>query len=75
MPIKVKTDLEYGDQYYVRTDCEQLPHSLVGLELRPAADPAKNVVKFILDCYGEEVRVFDFDCKSERWFEPDRNDE
>jgi len=64
MPIKIKTDLEFGDTFYVKTDVEQLPHQLVGVIFLPG-----NQLKFMLSYYGDVCSVWDFEATKE----PDQN--
>lgn len=56
MPIKIKTDLEWGSVWYVKNDPYQLPHLLVGLYILPS-----NQFKFQLSYMGEIVELYDFE--------------
>lgn len=60
MGIKVKTDLEWGHEFYLKTDPEQFKHLLVGVILLPG-----NQLKFMLSYQGDISTVFDFECTSE----------
>lgn len=60
MPIKtVKTDLEWGQDIFIKNDPEQSPLHLVGLIQLPGG-----VIKFILSSYYDEDPVikYDFEC-------------
>lgn len=62
MPIRIKTDLEFGQVFYLKTDPAQLRHQLAGVVFLPG-----NQLKFRLAHNGsEEVEVWDFECSSER---------
>ena len=62
MPIKtIKTDLEWGDVFYLKNDPDQEEYLLVGIITLPG-----NQVQFILSYYGDEIRVFDFECSKEK---------
>ncbi len=60
MPIRIKTDLEFGDTFYVKTDAEQLPHQLVGVIFLPG-----NQLKFMLSYFGDVCSVWDFEASKE----------
>jgi len=60
MPIRIKTDLEFGDTFYIKTDTDQFPHQLIGVIFMPG-----NQCKFILSYYGEVVEVWDFEATKE----------
>lgn len=61
MPIKIKTDLEFGQTWYLKDDPEQLPHRLVRVIIEPPMQ-----FKFVLSYLGERYEVFDFECSLER---------
>lgn len=61
MPIKVKTDLTWGQTMYLKDDPDQLEHSLVGVNLKPG-----DVVKFELSHQGEVCEVYDFEASTEK---------
>lgn len=60
MPIRIKTDLEFGQTIYIKTDCLQTEHSLVGVIVLPG-----NVMKFILSDEGDTKELYDFECSPE----------
>lgn len=60
MPIKIKTDLEFGDVWYLKNDPYQSEYLLIGVVIRPGA------VLFLLDFLGEQIEVYDFECSKER---------
>lgn len=60
MPIKIKTDIDFGDTFYVKTDIEQLPHQLVGVVFLPG-----NQIKFMLSFFGDTCTVWDFETTRE----------
>lgn len=60
MPIKIKTDLEFGQSIYLKNDCEQLEHSLVSVIVLPG-----NAVKFRLSYQGDICEVYDFEASTE----------
>ena len=55
--IKVKTDLEFGQIFYIITDPKQLEHQLTGVKIRPG-----DSLLFTLSHQGIEVELFDFEC-------------
>lgn len=59
MPIKIKTDLDFGQIFYLKSDPDQFEHRLVGVEFLPG-----NAVRFRLSCMGEECQVYDFEASS-----------
>jgi hypothetical protein len=59
--IKVKTDLEFGDVFYLKNDTEQLEHLLVGVIFLPG-----NQIKFLLSYLGEVCEVWDFEASKDR---------
>jgi hypothetical protein len=61
MPIKIKTDLDFGQVFYIKNDPEQFEHILTGIKIVPP-----NQIKFILSYLGDESELFDFECSSER---------
>lgn len=63
MPIKtIKTDLEWGDVFFLKVEPEQNEYHLVGLVHLPGSQ-----LQFILSRMGEdEIRVYDFECSKER---------
>lgn len=61
MPIKIKTDLEFGQVFYLKTDPGQLRHQLTGVVFMPG-----NQLRFRLShSGGEEVEAWDFECSTE----------
>lgn len=64
MPISLKTNLNYGDSWYIKNDPDQFEHHLVGIQVRPGGKDGLNVVQFILDYMGEECIVHDFQCST-----------
>lgn len=56
MPIRIKTDLEWGQIFYLKCDKENLPHALVGIIITPP-----NQFKFSLSHLGEICEVYDFE--------------
>lgn len=61
MPIRIKTDLEFGDIFYLKTDPDQFEHELVGVLFLPG-----NAIKFLLEYGGDTIQVYDFQCSKER---------
>lgn len=61
MPIRIKTDLEWGDIFYLKTDPGQLEYKLVKVSVTPG-----NAVIFELSHNGEIVEVYDFEASKER---------
>lgn len=61
MPIKIKTDLEWGDVRYIKNDPDQFEHSLVGVILKPNGG-----VMFQLSFMGEIFEVWDFETSAEK---------
>ena len=59
MPIKIRTDLEFGDKWYLKSDVEQLEHALVAVIIVPEG------VKFKLSYCGDICEVYDFECSKE----------
>lgn len=72
MGIKVKTDLEWGQEFYLKSDPEQFKHLLVGVILLPG-----NQIQFMLSYSGDIVTVYDFECSNEAIYPPEitSNDE
>lgn len=60
MPIRVKTDLEWGDLFYLRADPDQLEHHLVAVTVCPG-----NQIRFRLSHQGDECEVWDFEATRE----------
>ena len=60
MPVSIKTDLEWGDVWYIKNDPDQKEYHLVALTLRPGKG-----ILFTLDFMGEELEVYDFQCSKE----------
>jgi hypothetical protein len=60
MPIGIKTDLEWGQVFYMKSDPEQVEHRLTGVIIRPG-----KAVKFILSHQGDECEVYDFEASTE----------
>jgi hypothetical protein len=58
--MKIKTDLEFGQVWYIKDDPDQYPHRLV----RVIIDPPMQF-KFRLSYLGDIVEVFDFECSLE----------
>jgi len=61
MPISIKTDLEWGEIFYIKTDPEQIPGMLVGIVYLPG-----KVLKFRLSYEGEVFEVYDFEVSKEK---------
>lgn len=61
MPISLKTDLEFGDIFYIKTDVDQCPGVLVGIVYLPG-----KVLKFRLSYEGDIFEVYDFETSKER---------
>ena len=61
MSISLKTDLEWGDIFYIKTDPDQAPCVLVGLIYLPGKS-----LKFILSCDTVHVEVYDFEASKEK---------
>ena len=61
MPISVKTDLEWGDVFYIKTDPEQAPCVLVGIVYLPS-----KAMKFILSSNSVPYEVYDFEVSKEK---------
>lgn len=64
MPISIKTDLEWGDLWYIKNDPDQFEYSLVGVVVLPGKQ-----IKFLLDLMGDVFEVWDFECSKT----PDEN--
>jgi hypothetical protein len=60
MPIRVKTDIDFGDIFYLKSDPDQTEHILVGLIIVPG-----NQIKFRLSCFGDICEVYDFEASKE----------
>jgi hypothetical protein len=61
MPIKIKTDLEFGDVFYMKNDPDQTEHLLVGIIICPG-----NQFKFQLSYLGDVCTVWDFETSRTR---------
>lgn len=61
MPIKIKTDIEFGDTFYLKDDPEQLEHSLISIMVLPG-----NAFKFRLSHQGVKCWVHDFEASKQR---------
>lgn len=61
MPISLKTDLEWGDVFYLKNDADQFEHLLIGVVIMPGKQ-----VKLQLSYMGEVIEVWDFECSKER---------
>lgn len=61
MAISLKTDLNFGDIFYIKTDPAQLEHVLTGVLFLPGKQ-----IKFILSHQGEEITLWDFEVSPER---------
>lgn len=59
MPISIKTDLNWGDIWYIKGDPDQYPYQLVGIVVIPGKQ-----FKFKLDFMGEVIEVYDFECSA-----------
>lgn len=59
--IRIKTDLEFNQVWYLKDDPFQFPHRLVRLIIDPPMQ-----FKFVLSYLGETTEVFDFECSLER---------
>lgn len=60
MAIRIKTDLDWGNTFYLKDDIDQLPHSLVSIRVMPG-----NQLKFELSHQGEVTEVWDFEATQE----------
>jgi len=60
MPIRIKTDLDFGQIFYIKNDPDQFEYFLIGIKILPP-----NQIKFILSLMGDEIEVFDFECSAE----------
>lgn len=60
MPIKIKTDLEFGSIWYIKSDREQIPRILVGVVVLPG-----NQFMFRLSNIGDVDEAYDFECSME----------
>lgn len=61
MPISIKTDLEFGDTFYLKDDPFQQEHSLIAVVFCPG-----KTVKFRLSLCGEIMEVYDFEASKDR---------
>ena len=61
MPISIKTDLEFGDTWYLKVDPEQLPHILSAIVVMPGKE-----FMFRLSYQGDVIEVWYFECSKER---------
>ena len=61
MPISVKTDLEWGDVFYIKTDPCQQAGTLVGIVYLPGKQ-----MKFRISYEGEVFEVYDFEVSKEK---------
>ncbi len=59
--ISIKTDLEFGDVFYLKNDPDQLEHLLVSVIVYPGKQ-----FKFRLSYMGEICEVWDFECSKTR---------
>jgi hypothetical protein len=66
MPIKIKTDLEFGDIFYIKADPDQLEHFLIEVIIVPGSIEPKGALKFKLSHQGETCIVWDFECSKVR---------
>ena len=66
MPIKIKTDLEFGDIFYIKADPDQLEHFLIEVIIVPGSMEPKGALKFKLSHQGETTIVWDFECSKTR---------
>lgn len=64
IPIRVRTDLFFGQKFWIENEEEQNEHRLVGLEIRPGETEGQLVIKYILDYCGDEYIVYDFLCSN-----------
>lgn len=60
MPIRIKTDLNFGDTFYIKNDPDQFEYILVGVIVTPG-----NQMKFRLSLLGDLVEVFDYECSKD----------
>lgn len=58
--IRIKTDLEFGQDVYLKADPDQFKHHLVALKILPG-----NQIKFIVSYMGTESELYDFECTLE----------
>lgn len=61
MPISLKTDLNWGDVFYIKNDPDQFEHLLVGVIHLPGKQ-----LKFQLSYMGEVITVWDFEVSKDR---------
>mgnify|MGYP006266477595 CR=1 FL=1 len=61
MAIRIKTDLDFGQVWYIKYDPDQFEHQLVGLVVLPG-----NQFKFRLSYMGEISELYDFECSQEK---------
>lgn len=61
MAIKIRTDLDFGQKFYLRGDDDQLEYQLVGITIMPG-----NILKFILSRMGDMIEVYDFEASIEK---------
>ena len=61
MPIKIKTDLEFGDVFFIKADPDQLEHFLIEVIIVPGSMEPKGALKFKLSHQGETCIVWDFE--------------
>lgn len=57
MPIRIKTDLEFGQSVYVKNDPEQLEHHLIAIKIMPP-----NQLVLVIDYLGSVFEFYDFQC-------------
>jgi len=62
MGISCKTDLEWGQTFYLKADNDQYEHHLVAVIFMPGSKH----LKFRLSYMGDETEVWDFECTTER---------
>lgn len=66
MPIKIKTDLEFGDIFYIKADPDQLEHFLIEVIIVPGSIEPKGALKFKLSHQGDTCILWDFECSKTR---------
>lgn len=61
MPIRIKTDIDFGSVWYLKSDPEQLPYILTEVVIVPG-----NQLKFRLSYFGDITEVYDFEASLEK---------
>ena len=61
MPIRIRTDIDFGSTWYLKNDPEQLPYILTEVVIVPG-----NQLKFRLSYFGDIVEIYDFEASLEK---------